>query len=228
MRPPSHLEALAELDLEADLDGTVQVLLEAGVRLLEVDGVGLMLADGQGRLCAAGGSDEACLAFLRAQEHLVKGPCWHAFFLERPVQSGQVGGDRRWPQLGEAAAVNGIGAVLATPIRLYGGPIGACVLFSSSRSWADGEVLAAEAYASVLAASLELAGEAQRTTMLSQRLQETLQRHEVVEQAKGALMARHGIDASEAARRLTEVARHSGRPLAEVARSLLRRLAVDP
>jgi hypothetical protein len=62
------------------------------------------------------------------------------------------------------------------------------VLFSSSRSWADGEVLAAEAYAWVLA----------------------------------------GIDASEAARRLTEVARHSGRPLAEVARSLLRRLAVDP
>lgn len=58
-----------------------------------------------------------------------------------------------------------------------GGPIGACVLFSSSRSWADGEVLAAEAYAAVLA----------------------------------------GTDASEAARRLTEVAR-----------SLLRRLAVDP
>lgn len=88
--------------------------------------------------------------------------------------------------------------------------------------------MAAEAYASVLAASLELAGEAQRTTVLSQRLQETLQRHEVVEKAKGALMARHGIDASEAAGRLTEVAWHSGRPLAEVARSLLRRLAVDP
>lgn len=223
-----HLEALAELDPAADLDGTVQVLLDAGVRLLDVDGVGLMLADGQGRLCAAGGSDEACLAFLRAQEHLVKGPCWHAFFLERSVQSGQMGGDPRWPQLGEAAAVNGIGAVLATPIRLYGGSIGACVLFSSSRSWADGEVLAAEAYASVLAASLELAGEAQRTTVLSHRLQETLQRHGVIEQAKGALMARHGIDAIEASIRLRDLARHSGRPLAEVAQSLLRRLAVDP
>jgi PAS domain S-box-containing protein len=223
-----HLEALAELDPAADLDGTVQVLLDAGVRLLDVDGVGLMLADAQGRLCAAGGSDEASLAFLRAQEHLVKGPCLHAFLLERSIQSGQMGGDPRWPQLREAAAVNGIGAVLATPIALYGGPIGACMLFSSSSIWADGEILAAEAYASVLAASLDLAGEAQRTTVLSHRLQETLQRHEVVEKAKGALMARHGIDASEAAGRLTEVARHSGRPLAEVARSLLRRLAVDP
>ena len=224
-----HLEALAELDPAADLDGTVQVLLDAGRRILEVDGVGLMLVDGQGRLYAAGGSDEACLAFLRAQEHLVKGPCWHALLLERSVHSGRIGGDSRWPQLGEAATVNGIGAVLATPIGLYGGPIGACMLFSSSRTWTDDEVLAAEAYASILAASLELAGEAQRTTVLSHRLQETLERHEVVEQAKGALMARYGIDATKASVKLRDLARRSGRPLAEVARSVLRRrLDIDP
>jgi PAS domain S-box-containing protein len=223
-----HLEALAELDSAADLDGTVQVLLDAGVRLLDVDGVGLMLVDGEGRLCAVGGSDEVSLAFLRAQEHLVKGPCWHALLLEQSVHSGSIGGDSRWPQLGEAATVNGIVAVLATPIGLYGGPIGACMLFSSSRTWTDDEVMAAEAYASILAAALELAGEAQRTTVLSHRLRETLQRHEVVEQAKGALMARYGIDASEASVKLRDLARRSGRPLAEVARSLLRRLDLDP
>ena len=224
-----HLEALAELDPAADLDSTVQVLLDAGVRLLDVDGVGLMLVDGQGRLYAAGGSDEASLAFLRAQEHLVKGPCWHALLLERSVQSGRIGGDVRWPQLGEAATVNGIGAVLAMPIGLYGGPIGACMLFSSSRTWTDDEVLAAEAYASILAAALELAGEAQRTTVLSHRLQETLQRHEVIEQAKGALMARYGIDATKASAELRELAQRSGRPLAEVARGvLLGRLDIDP
>jgi PAS domain S-box-containing protein len=221
-----HLEALAELDPAADLDGTVQVLLDAGVRLLDVDGLGLMLVDGQGRLCAAGGSDESSISFLRAQEHLVKGPCWHAMLLERSVHSDRIGGDARWPQLGEAATVNGVGAVLATPIGLYGGPIGACMLFSSTRAWTSDEVLAAEAFASILAAALELAGEAQRTTVLSHRLQETLQRHEVVEQAKGALMARDGIDASKASVKLRELAGESDRPLAEVARSLLRRL--DP
>jgi AmiR/NasT family two-component response regulator len=111
---------------------------------------------------------------------------------------------------------------------LYGGPVGAGMLFcSDSRSWIDGEVLAAEAYASILAAALELAGEAQRTTVLSHRLHETLQRHAVVEQAKGALMARDGIDASEASTKLRDLARQSGRPMAEVARSLLRRLGVD-
>ena len=223
-----QLEALAELDPAADLDGTVQVLLDAGVRMLEVDGVGLMLADGQGQLFAAGASDEPTLSFLRAQEHLVKGPCLHAFLLERSVHSADLGGDSRWPQLAEAAAVNGIGAVLAAPIGLYGGPVGACMLFcSDSRSWIDGEVLAAEAYASILAAALELAGEAQRTTVLSHRLHETLQRHAVVEQAKGVLMARDGIDASEASTKLRDLARQSGRPMAEVARSLLLRLGVD-
>jgi GAF domain-containing protein len=223
-----HLEALAELDPAADLDGTVQVLLDAGVRLLDVDGVGLMLVDGEGRLCAVGGSDEASLAFLRAQEHLVKGPCWHALLLERSVHSGRIDCDTRWPQLAEAATVNGIGAVLATPIGLYGGLVGSCMLFSSSRTWTDDETLAAEAYASILAAALELAGLAQRTTVLSHRLKETLQRHAVIEQAKGALIARDGIDANEASIKLGVLARQSGRPLAETARSLLGRQDRDP
>jgi ANTAR domain len=152
-------------------------------------------------------------------------PCsWNGRFTAAALAAMRAG--RSWGR--EAATVNGIVAILATPIGLYGGPIGACMLFSSSRIWTDDEVLAAEAYASILAASLELAGEAQRTTVLSYRLQETLQRHDVVEQAKGALMARHGIDATEASVELRDLARQSGRPLAEVARNVLRRLDVDP
>ena len=156
------LEALEDLDVAADLDGTVQVLLDAGVRLLGVDGIGLMLADGQGRLCAAGGSDDAVVAFLRAQEHVVKGPCVHAFLLERSVQARCLDGGGRWPQLAEAA-VHAVGAALATPIGLYGGPVGPASLVSvRPKAWTDTEQLAAEAFASVLAAMLELAAEAQR------------------------------------------------------------------
>jgi PAS domain S-box-containing protein len=220
-----HLQALEDLDVAADLDGTVQVLVDAGVRLLGVDGIGLMLADTQGRLCAAGGSDSAVLAFLRAQEHVVRGPCVHAFLLERTVQARRLDGDGRWPQLADAAAVHGVAAALATPIGLYGGPVGTCLLVSvQDRSWTDTEQLAAEAYASVLAAMLELAAEAQRGGGRSRQLQDQLQDQAVVEQAKGALMARRGIDADAAAFQLVQLARRSGRPLTEVAASLLRRL----
>ena len=40
-------------------------------------------------------------------------------------------------------------------------------------------------------------------------------------------MARDGIDASEASTTLRDLARQSGRPMAEVARSLLRRPDTD-
>ena len=219
------LEALGDLDPASDLDGSVQVLVDAGVRLLGVDGTGLMLADTQGRLCAAGGSDEATMAFLRAQEHAMKGPCVHAFLLERAVQATSLVGDPRWPQLAEAASVNGVGAALATPIALYGGPIGALLVSAAHpRAWTDGDLAAAEAFASVLAALLEVAAEAQRHNGLSRRVQGLLQGQAVVEQAKGALMARRGIDADAAGIELRQMARRSGRPLAEVAVSLLRRL----
>jgi PAS domain S-box-containing protein len=168
-----HLEALAELDPVSDLDGTVQQVLDAGVGLLGVDGVGLMLADPNGRVRAAGGSDEASLAFMRAQEHQVKGPGAHAFLLERVIQSGRLADDARWPQLREAAAVNGVAAVVAVPIGLYGGPIGTCLLIAGTeRAWADGDLRAAEAYAAVLAALLEVAAEAQRSLTLARRLLE--------------------------------------------------------
>jgi GAF domain len=185
-----HLEAFQDLDVGADLDGTVQVLLDAGVRLLGVDGIGLMLADPQGRLCAAGGSDDAVLGFLRAQEHVVKGPCVHAFLLERSVQAASLDGDGRWPQLADAVAVHAVGAALAAPIGLYGGPVGACLLVSARpRVWTDTDQLAAEAYASVLAAMLELAAEAQRGSGRPHRPQDEfqgeLQGRAEVEQAKG-------------------------------------------
>jgi PAS domain S-box-containing protein len=220
-----HLAALEGLDLAADLDGTLQVLVDAGMTLLGVDGIGLMLADGQGRLCVAGGSGEAVLAFLRAQEHSIKGPSVHAFLLERAVQSGDLAHDRRWPQLADAATIHGIAAALAVPVGLYGGPVGACLVTSASpRTWTDGDSAAAAAYASTLAALLELAAEAQRGAGLSARLQDLPAGRAVVEQAKGALMARRGIDAEAAAARLERLARRSGRPLEVVAAGLLHRL----
>jgi PAS domain S-box-containing protein len=175
-----HLAALEGLDPAADLDGTLQLLMDSGVSLLGVDGVGLMLAGSGGRLCVAGGSDEGTLGFLRAQEHVVKGPCLHAYLLERPVLAADQPQDPRWPQLAEAATIHRIGAAMAVPIGLYGGPVGALLVTCARprRGWGDGDTAAASAYASVLAALLELAAEAQRSRALSRRLQERLRRRD--------------------------------------------------
>ena len=56
---------------------------------------------------------------------------------------------------------------------------GACLLLSvAPRSWTDGQVEAAEAYAAVLAGLLELAAEAQRSAALARRVQELLARRD--------------------------------------------------
>jgi PAS domain S-box-containing protein len=174
-----QLEALADLDPVEDLDGTVQLVLDAGTRLVQVDATACMLLDREGRLAAVGASDEAGLAFARAQEHLEEGPGLDALRHERTVWSSDLAGDRRWARLQPAAAVNRVAAVMAAPVRLYGGPIGACLLLSvERRPWTDGQVAAAEAYAAVLAGLLELAAEAQRSAALARRLRELLARRD--------------------------------------------------
>jgi GAF domain-containing protein len=96
---------------------------------------------------------------------------------DRTVWSGDLAADPRWGRLQPAAAVNRVGAVMAAPVRLYGGPIGVCLLLSASpRAWTDGDIAAAEAYGGVLAGLLELAAEAQRSVALARRIQEVLAR----------------------------------------------------
>jgi GAF domain-containing protein len=106
--------------------------------------------------------------------------------VERPVQAVDLTGDARWAPLADAALVHGVGAALAAPIGLVGRPVGACLLISRRpRRWSDGDLAAAEAYAAALAALLELAAEAQRSSGLSRRLQDLVQGQAVVERAKG-------------------------------------------
>jgi hypothetical protein len=172
-----QLEALADLDPVENLDGAVQAALDAGIRLLRVDGTACTLLDGERRLSAIGATDEAGSAFARAQEHLAEGPGPDACAGDRPVWSSDLPADLRWSRLQPAAAVNRAGAVVAVPVRLYGGPIGVCLGTSASpRPWTDADVEAAEAYAVMLAGLLEVAAEARRSATFARRVQEALER----------------------------------------------------
>jgi PAS domain S-box-containing protein len=217
-----QLETLAELDPVEDLDGTVQLVLDAGTHLVRVDATACMLTGREGRLASVGASGEAASAFARAQEHLTEGPGVDAVRHDRTVWSSDLAADPRWSRLKPAAAVNRVGAVMAVPVSLYGGPIGVCLLLSGPpRPWTDGDVEAAQAYAGVLAGLLEMAAEAQRSVALAQRVQEALARRTRVERATGVLMARGGLEAPAALAALRERARRSGRPLDEAARRVL-------
>jgi AmiR/NasT family two-component response regulator len=53
--------------------------------------------------------------------------------------------------------------------------------------------------------------------VLSEQLQEALESRAVIEQAKGILMARHGIDADRAFEQLREQSQHSNRKVRDLA-----------
>jgi PAS domain S-box-containing protein len=140
----------------AEAAGAVQRVLDAGLRLLEVDGAALMLLHEREVLRQLAATDEPSETFGRAQEHLWEGPC-HDALSGTVVDSVDLGHDERWPRLAEAATVNRVLAVLAAPVCLYGGPIGACmVTCATPRAWNVVDIEAIGAFSGVVATVLEL------------------------------------------------------------------------
>jgi hypothetical protein len=83
------------------------------------------------------------------------------------------------------------------------------------------EVAAVRALADVAAATLAAVRELDAGRTLAGQLQHALDSRVLIEQAKGAVAARHALDVEEAFQRLRRYARNNHRPLRDVAREVL-------
>jgi ANTAR domain len=107
-------------------------------------------------------------------------------------------------------------------VELAGGPIGTLDAYArSKRDWNESEVSAVQACAAVVANLLGHSVAAYTQGRLARQLQVALEQRVVIEQAKGALMEREGVDAAIAFERLRSVARSRQRTVAEVAGDVL-------
>ena len=210
-----------------DWDGLAEVLHEiigAAVPLLRADGVGLMLADQQGTLRWVTATNEAEQAFEQAERDLGEGPCIDAFTTGQVVWTSDLRADPRWPRLGPAARTNQIRGVLSAPVLLGDQPIGTCnALTNATRGWTEADVGAVRAFAVVLGRLIGSITDARHKTELTVQLQAALNSRVLIEQAKGVLMERQGVDAQHAFELLRRRARSSERKLADVARELIAR-----
>ncbi len=126
--------------------------------------------------------------------------------------------DERWPHFTEAARRLGVTAFLATPLVAGGRSVGALNLFSTTVG-GFGEVDSALvelfcARASIALANARLYGMAVTT---AEQLTHALRSRAVIEQAKGVLMARGGIEENEAFGALRQRSQHENRKLRDVA-----------
>jgi GAF domain-containing protein len=222
VEPSSLVSSIGTLSADAadkSVEDALSGALQAVVVLLAADGAGLMLVDSTGeRLVGAGGADERCQRAEAVQEQLGQGPCLQAFASRRPVAIWDVG------TVPAALLKAGIRAVLAVPVELAGGPVGVLDIYRARpHLWDDSEMSAVQAFAGVLGNLLS----AQASGRLAEQLQDALEHRVRIEQAKGVLMRRHGLDEATAFERLRLAARSTRQTVDAVAREVVASAAGD-
>jgi GAF domain-containing protein len=198
-------------------------LADRCVNLLGVSAAGVMLVSPEGSLGLVASSSEAMrlleLFELQAQE----GPCLDAFRTGQPVEHESLeAGSGRWPSFSAAALQAGFRSALALPLRLREATLGALNLLSVTRIPMDkANVVVARAFADLATLSIaqhRAAAEAQR---LNEQLAAALASRVVIEQAKGVISERAGVDLAEAFSRLRRYARDHNRRLTDVAQAAI-------
>jgi GAF domain-containing protein len=220
--------SLDEVDLSQGLGPAVQQLVSMSKRLLEVDGAGLMLVNGDGLLRWAAASDQQAQQMEQAQEEVAQGPCTDAFWQRAPVPVSDV---TREGQEEIASVLLGASfkAALSVPVEIGGGPIGTLDVYQRDpRNWNESEVSALQACAGVVANLLAHVAAAYTQGRLARQLQVAFEQRIVIEQGKGALVEREGLDAASAFERLRSIARSERRTVVEVARDVLAGVPLPP
>jgi len=205
-----------------DIIDFLHVLTSRSVELLNVSAAGLLLADPRGELRVVAASSEAVRLLELFQLQSDEGPCLDCFRSGQPVSAADLGADRRWPQFAAAAGQAGFSAVQALPMRLRDQVIGALNLFRGAAGDFDADsVRVGQALADVATISLLHERSMRRSDTLNEQLQAALNSRVVIEQAKGKLAERLGIDVNQAFTLLRDQARNRNQRLSDLARAFV-------
>ena len=200
----------------------LHMLTDRSVQLLDVSAAGLLLADPRGELRVVAASSEAARVLELFQLQNDEGPCLDCFRSGRAVTATDLDTDRRWPRFADAAAQAGFAAVQALPMRLREQVIGALNLFRAAPGEFDPEnVRVGQALADVATIGLLHERNMRRRDTLNEQLQATLNSRVIIEQAKGKLAERLGLDMDQAFAVLREYARTRNLRLSELARAFI-------
>ncbi|WP_238598681.1 ANTAR domain-containing protein [Saccharothrix sp. ALI-22-I] len=219
-------EALEELaGVLADgqtLNDALQQLVESASRVIpDAENVSVTLVGPQGPHTAAM-TDEKVVDIDIDQYKAGQGPCLEAARIQRPVRVTLEGGRVKWPEFARAAEAAGVQAYLSAPIVIEDEVIGALNLYSSDeRAFDPFDEALLRLF--VTAASTSITGfrRYERSRRLVEHLQRALESRAEIDQAKGVLMAAHGVDAEDAFSRLVTESQQRNTKLRDVARNLL-------
>ncbi|MGW2227991.1 ANTAR domain-containing protein [Streptomyces formicae] len=220
------LAAQAVLDLASRADGfdmleLLHDLTTHTVALLGVRSAGVTILNATGQVDYLTASDEACRRLEEDQLELNEGPCLDSTRTGNTLAPVLLRADRPsrqlWPRFTVRALRAGITSVAAVPLRTPQHSLGAVNLMSAGRVPTREDLCLAQLLADAAGTCLH-----HRQTLLARdeiirQLETALESRIVIEQAKGVLASRLGIDVEEAFARLRGHARSRQQKLTELA-----------
>jgi hypothetical protein len=212
-----------------DVIDFLHLLTDRSVALLAASAAGVMLADPRGELRVAAASSQAAGLMELFQIQNDQGPCLDCFRTGRPVTAADLTGPaQQWPRFAAAATQAGFRSVEALPMRLRDEVIGALNLFRTAPGPLDpAELRIGQALADVATIGLLQERNVRRSETAAEQLQAALTSRVIIEQAKGKLAERLGLDMDHAFVMIRQYARTSNQRLTDVARNFVNSATAD-
>jgi len=225
----TFIELADTMVADFDVIDFLHLLTDRSVALLAASAAGVVLADPRGELRVAAASSEQAELLELFQLQNDEGPCLECFRTGRPVTAADLAGaTQRWPRFATAAVQAGFRTVEALPMRLRDQVIGALNLFGAGPgSLGPADLRIGQALADVATIGLLHERNVRRSETVAEQLQGALNSRVMIEQAKGKLAERLGVDMDRAFTMLRDYARSSNRRLTDVARTFVDGASAD-
>ena len=208
---------------EFDVVDLLTLLADRCVAVLDVEAAGIMLAGPGGELRVMASSSDAMRVLELFEVQAQEGPCLDCFRTGEPVVNEVLVADGgRWPEFASEALAAGFQSVQALPLRLRGTIIGALNLFHRDQAELDqADVDVAQGFADIATIAILQHRAGLEGQILNEQLQYALNSRIVIEQAKGVIAERSGLDMEDAFRALRRHARDNNLGLVDVARRVI-------
>jgi GAF domain-containing protein len=155
-------------------------------------------------------------------EVLNEGPCISCMQIQRPVVSGSLGADERWPRFGARVARLGVASALSLPLLINEQVVGSINVYARGKDvFGEHAVRLGSAFAESAAVSVyntQLLAAAQER---AEQLQRALVSRKTIDQAIGIIRGRTGLDEDEAFNRLKRISQSENTKLAAVAERIV-------
>jgi GAF domain-containing protein len=214
-----------------DVAELLTLLVDRCVEVFDVGAAGLMLVTPEGDLRVVASSSEEMRLLELFELQSQEGPCPDCFRTGQPALNLKLAtDDGHWPRFGPTALEAGFRSVSALPMRLRGAIIGVLNLFRTHEGpLEEADVVAAQALGDVATIAILQHRAILQADVVNEQLNHALNSRIIIEQAKGILAERAGVDMEHAFRWLRTHARSRNLRLVDVAESVINgSLAPDP